>query len=68
MQEDIRDKFIKNMDEDDAEKFIGAHKDGKLLRPEQPGNVMARLALGAKKELSGAFVQWNDEKLKDYQD
>ena len=68
MQDDIRGKYAKNMDEEDAKKFVSAYEDRKLLRPEQPGNVIARLAVGAEKSLSGEFVQWNDEKLKQYQD
>ena len=68
MQEDIRGKLGGNMDEDDRQKFVGAFGQGKLLRPEQPGNVMARLALRAGKALSGKFVQWNGDELKDFQD
>ena len=41
------------MDEKDVQKFKSAHEEGKLLRPEQPGNVMARMALGAGRDLSG---------------
>jgi len=41
------------MDEKDVKKFRGLHEEGKLLRPDQPGNVIARLALGAGRELSG---------------
>jgi hypothetical protein len=41
------------MDAKDAEKFKSLHESGKLLKPEQPGNVMARLALGAGRDLSG---------------
>lgn len=41
------------MDEKDVEKFKGLHEQGKLLRPDQPGNVIARLAVVAGRELSG---------------
>lgn len=71
MQTDIRGKYLQNMDEDDQAKFMGAHKDGKLLPPEKPGHVMARLAVDVKlagKSLSGAFLSWSDEKLKEYHD
>ena len=68
MQEEIRRRHVNNMDEDDRRKFVGTFEDGKLLRPEQPGNVMARLAVRANKGLSGKFVQWNEEELKEYQD
>ncbi|EPE36985.1 NAD(P)-binding Rossmann-fold containing protein [Glarea lozoyensis ATCC 20868] len=56
------------MDAKDAEKFKTLHESGKLLRPEQPGNVMARLALGAGHELGGKLWNWNDEELSDFQD
>jgi hypothetical protein len=29
-----------------------------LLKPEQPGNVMARLVVGGEKGLSGKFLTW----------
>jgi NAD(P)-dependent dehydrogenase (short-subunit alcohol dehydrogenase family) len=45
------------MEEKDAEKFRTLHEEGKLLRPEQPGNVMGRLAVRAMKDLSGKFVR-----------
>lgn len=45
------------MDIKDAEKFRGLFESGKLLRPEQPGYVIARLVLGAEKELSGKFLR-----------
>ena len=71
MQTDIRGKYLQNMDDDDQVKFTRAHRDGKLLRPEKPGHVMARLAADPDLRgtgLSGAFLGWNDEKLKGYQD
>ena len=45
------------MDEKDAKKFKSLHEDGKLLRPEQPGNVMARLASWGERELNGKFLR-----------
>ena len=45
------------MDEKDADKFRTLFEEGKLLRPEQPGNVMGRLAVRAGKELSGKFLK-----------
>jgi NAD(P)-dependent dehydrogenase (short-subunit alcohol dehydrogenase family) len=68
MQELIRGEEFKSMDEEDRLKFINAHKDGKLLPPDKPGHVMARLAVSASEELSGQFITWSDEKLAAYQD
>ena len=45
------------MDGKDAEKFKSLFEQGKLLKPEQPGNVMARLAVGAEKGLNGKFLR-----------
>jgi hypothetical protein len=45
------------MDNKDAEKFRSLHEEGKLLRPEQPGNVIAKLVLRAEKGLSGKFLR-----------
>jgi len=57
MQKDIRDVFLKNMDEKDQQKFLSARDDGKLLSPEKPGNVIAALSVRAKEELSGLFLR-----------
>lgn len=57
MQTQIRDEFLKNMDEKDQIKFSSAKKDGKLLPPEKPGKVIAELALKATKDLSGSFLR-----------
>jgi len=43
----------KVMDEKDVQKFKTLHEVGKLLRPEQPGNVMARLAVSEEGRLKG---------------
>jgi hypothetical protein len=50
------------MDTKDVTKFKGLHEAGKLLKPEQPGNVMAKLAVadgegGGWKGLSGQFLR-----------
>lgn len=46
------------MTAEDAAKFHGLHKTGKLLKPEQPGHVMAQLATHAPTELSGKFLRY----------
>ena len=68
MQREIREQHNKTMSEKDVAKFAGLGKEGKLLRPEQPGHVIAKLAVGAEKDLSGKFLSWNDETLRSYQD
>ena len=58
MQQDIRNQHSSAMDENDAARFHSLHKEGDLLRPEYPGNVMARLALDPPKKLSGQFLRY----------
>jgi NAD(P)-dependent dehydrogenase (short-subunit alcohol dehydrogenase family) len=57
MQREIREKHHESMDEHDAKKFASLKSEGKLLRPEQPGHVIAKLAVEASKELSGRFLK-----------
>jgi len=44
------------MEAKDAARFKSLFEEGKLLKPEQPGNVIARLAVSAAKGLSGKFL------------
>ena len=62
MQTDLRSKHFPKMLPGNVEKFATMHKEGTMLKPEQPGNVMARLALNAPKTLSGKFVQCADHR------
>ena len=57
MQRDIRDIYQEHMDHKDREKFISLYKTGQLLKPEQPGHVIAKLVLAGAKELSGQFIR-----------
>ena len=57
MQVDLRSKHFPKMLPENVKKFASMHEQGTMLKPEQPGNVMARLVLNAPKDLSGHFVQ-----------
>ncbi len=57
MQKSLRNEFADVMDPEDKTKFANLKSDGKLLRPDQPGNVMARLVLNAPTKLSGQFLR-----------
>ena len=57
MQTSLRDEHADVMDPEDKEKFANLKKNGQLLRPDQPGNVMARLALNAPARLGGQFLR-----------
>lgn len=68
MQKDLREKHNTVMDEKDAAKFAELKNTGGLLRPEQPGHVMAKLVLDTPKELSGKFLTWNAAELAAFQE
>ena len=57
MQREIRDLHSNSMDKKDSAKFHTLHKEGGLLKPQQPGNVMAKLVLDSPKHLSGEFLR-----------
>ena len=68
MQREIRDVHASTMSEKDTEKFANLKKDGGLLKPEQPGGAIARLAVDGEVEaLRGRFLSWNDEALREWQ-
>lgn len=68
MQKEIREVHQNTMDLTDAAKFKELHEEGQLLKPEQPGHVIAKLALEAPKELSGKFLSWNSPELAAFQE
>lgn len=58
MQRALREDHGTALDAEMHSKFTGVHKNGKLLKPEQPGHVMAKLVLDAPKEISGRFYSY----------
>ncbi|TQS38669.1 hypothetical protein Golomagni_00822 [Golovinomyces magnicellulatus] len=56
MQAEVRGSH-KVMDHSDSQRFRTMYLEGQLLRPEQPGDVMARLVLGVGNEFSGKFLR-----------
>ncbi|KAJ5036251.1 hypothetical protein NUH16_004122 [Penicillium rubens] len=68
MQRALREDHATALDAEMHSKFTGVHKDGKLLKPEQPGHVMAKLVLDAPKEFTGRFYSWNDKELEGFQE
>ncbi|KAI4696987.1 uncharacterized protein J4E84_000111 [Alternaria hordeiaustralica] len=70
MQREIREVHHERMSEKDRTKFSGLKKEGGLLKPEQPGYVMARLAVAKGEDVkgfNGQFLSWNDESLGAFQ-
>ncbi|KAI0019102.1 short-chain dehydrogenase [Xylariomycetidae sp. FL0641] len=58
MQKQIRDEGKTGMAADVHASFVDEHASGRLLRPEQPGNVIAKLVVGATGELSGKHYRY----------
>ncbi|PLN82627.1 NAD(P)-binding protein [Aspergillus taichungensis] len=67
MQRELREDHKTSLEPQVYAKFATVHKDGKLLKPEQPGHVMAKLVLDAPRELTGKFLSWNDQVLDAFQ-
>ncbi|KAG5918135.1 hypothetical protein E4U42_006986 [Claviceps africana] len=68
MQAQIRSHGKDIMDKTQFDSFVDAFEQGQLLKPEQPGNVMARFVADPSKELSGKNLKWNSPELVSYQD
>ena len=68
MQQDIREKHNTAMDASDAKRFAELKSSGGLLKPEQPGHVMAKLVVDPPTALNGKFLSWNAEELKSFQE
>jgi NAD(P)-dependent dehydrogenase (short-subunit alcohol dehydrogenase family) len=68
MQVEIRSVHQEAMGEKVGGIFKELHATGKLLKPEQPGHVIAKLAVSAGKELSGKFVSWDGEEVAAFQE
>lgn len=56
MQREIRETHSSTMVSQDWQKFVELKSSGGLLRPDQPGNVIAKLVLDAPATLSGKFL------------
>lgn len=55
------------MKPEDHERFVKLYASSQLVKPEDVGHVIAGLSIGAKPELSGQFINWNDETIKEFQ-
>jgi hypothetical protein len=66
MQEAIRQAGAAVLPKAFHDGFIRVHAEGKLVKPEDCGHVIAALALRATPELSGTFVSWDSEECLPY--
>jgi NAD(P)-dependent dehydrogenase (short-subunit alcohol dehydrogenase family) len=58
MQGVIREKGKDSMDQAMHQNFVDAHEQGELLRPEQPGNVIAKFVANPLHKLSGQYIRY----------
>jgi NAD(P)-dependent dehydrogenase (short-subunit alcohol dehydrogenase family) len=68
MQGVLRNTGKDAMDEAQYQTFVDGYQNGELLKPSQPGNVIARLATSPDKQLSGKAMNWNHPDLAAFQD
>ncbi|KAH9077162.1 short-chain dehydrogenase [Lactarius deliciosus] len=66
MQGEIRESGGLHMAHDVHQSFVREKREGLLLKPEQPGYVIAALSLHARESLSGEFVSWDDERCREF--
>ncbi|KAH9179686.1 short-chain dehydrogenase [Lactarius sanguifluus] len=66
MQGEIRGSGGLHMAHDVHQSFVREKREGLLLKPEQPGYVIAALSLHAQESLSGEFVSWDDERCREF--
>ncbi|KAG8972815.1 hypothetical protein FRC05_009537 [Tulasnella sp. 425] len=68
MQAIVRAEGVNQMDPTELQKFNTLHSTGKLVKPEECGQVIAGLAVGATPEMSGRYVSWDDEALERFRE
>lgn len=56
MQATLRLKGKDTMDEKQYQSFVDAFQQGALLKPEQPGTVIAKFVANPSRELSGKYL------------
>ncbi|KAJ1309200.1 hypothetical protein OPQ81_004869 [Rhizoctonia solani] len=66
MQSIIRSKGLSSMKPEEHERFITLHAESQLVKPEDTGHVIAGLSVAAKPELSGAFIDWESDDVKEF--
>ncbi|EQL01742.1 short-chain dehydrogenase [Ophiocordyceps sinensis CO18] len=67
MQSVLRASGKDVMDKAQYDSFVDAFQQGRLLKPEQPGHVIAKFVAQPRKDLSGNCLNWNSAELAEYQ-
>ncbi|KAL2263637.1 hypothetical protein VTK26DRAFT_5900 [Humicola hyalothermophila] len=65
MQKELREKGMA-MAKKDYDTFKADFEQGRLVKPEQSGGVIAKLSVGAKPDLSGRYLKWDSPELAEY--
>ncbi|KAG8892433.1 hypothetical protein FRC01_014173 [Tulasnella sp. 417] len=68
MQVKVRTEGVNRMDPSELNKFNTLHCTGTLVKPEDCGQVIAGLAVAATPEISGKYLSWDDETLRQFRD
>lgn len=68
MQKEIREKGQGAMSDKEYADFVSVFEEGKLNKPEWPAQVIAKLSLDAKSDLSGKYVEWNGPEVAEYRE
>jgi NAD(P)-dependent dehydrogenase (short-subunit alcohol dehydrogenase family) len=63
MQATIRNKGESGMEPNDYQRFVGYHRQGQLLPPQEPGRALACLALFASHAWSGEYLSWDEARV-----
>lgn len=66
MQSNIRESGGAHMLPSDHDSFVRVKREGSLVKPEDPGHVIAGLAVGGPESLSGEFVSWDDPRCREF--
>ncbi|KJA30205.1 hypothetical protein HYPSUDRAFT_126617 [Hypholoma sublateritium FD-334 SS-4] len=66
MQATLRVTGQQHMNENHHSMFVQTHRDGKLVKPEDCGHVIAALSVEAPKSFTGQFVSWDSEECKPF--
>ncbi|KAH9994729.1 NAD(P)-binding protein [Xylariaceae sp. FL0662B] len=67
MQKEIRELGKAGMTPEAHASFVNEFTSGRLLDPQQPGNVIAKLVVDAPKDLNGKHFRWNSVELANFQ-
>ncbi|GJJ07611.1 hypothetical protein Clacol_001814 [Clathrus columnatus] len=66
MQQSLRQDGGDSMDFEDHQLFVNEFNNGKLVKPDDPGHVIAALSTAASSELNGQFLSWDAKELEKY--